>query len=183
MENKANTDKIRNAKNALQTETSKLEASVNNISRKMDKIEKDASDFSRKMDDFDPSKVEDAIKEHASQLSNIVDRISSGSDNLSNLNRNVERKLNKVLGEIESINQLLQKQRKSLAEAQETSSKNKSNSNEQIGDLGNGVAIFISFNMGNRNSNKFIVGAFSVGYLPMVSEPAKSRYCNRVLCC
>jgi ABC-type transporter Mla subunit MlaD len=123
----ANGSIIKNAGNDLQKAANGLGTSVNKISGKIDTTERDASDFSRKMAAFDPSKVEDTINDHASQLSKLVDRISSGSDNLSNINRNVERMLNKLLSEIESFNQLLQKQRKSLAEAQRTSSKNKSN--------------------------------------------------------
>jgi len=122
----ANSSLINNAGKDLQRASNGLGTSVNKISQKIDIIERDASDFSRKIETFDPSKVEDAIKDYASQLSKNMEIILSGSDNLSNLNQNVERMLYKLQNEIESFNQLLQKQRKSLIEVQETSSNNKS---------------------------------------------------------
>ena len=84
------------------------------------------ADFSRKIIAFNPSKIEGTIKTYESQLSKNMGLISSGSDNLSNLNQNMERVLNKFQDEIESFNQLLQKQRKSFTEAQATPFKTKS---------------------------------------------------------
>ena len=122
-----NSSLIKNTGNDLKIVANNMSTSVNIISRKIDVIERDASDFNRKIKIFNPSNVEDAIKEYARQLSTNMERISSGSKNLSNLNQNVEIMLNELQNEIKVFKQSLEKQRKSLTEAQETSSKNKSN--------------------------------------------------------
>nr|MBL0717530.1 hypothetical protein [Desulfobacterales bacterium] len=118
------TDKIANTTAIFNNKTGKLQNFANKGELLFKSLKDNKASLDLVIDNLTVSST--IIKNTGTDLQKSANGLGTGINKISVLNHDTEKRLNKLLDEIDSFNQLLKKQRKSLAEAQKTSSKNKS---------------------------------------------------------
>ena len=113
---------INTAETQLQTLVTTLQGSANNLSQSISQVQNDADNFEERLQAYDPAQLRIAIQGYNRTISDITNEIQTHSNRISTMRSDIKDKVDNLIKEIESLNELLIENKKRLRETSEVPS-------------------------------------------------------------